>query len=98
MTDTLKKILLAGLGGAALSIEKSKDFFDEMVEKGHLTVEQGKILNEELKHSVKEAGNRAEEKEKDTEEKSLEEMLKALPKEERMKLAERLLAFEKEEE
>ena len=30
-----------------------KDLLDEMVEKGELTVEQGKVLNEELKHNVK---------------------------------------------
>ena len=30
---------------------KSKDVVDELVKKGELTVEQGKALNEELKHN-----------------------------------------------
>jgi len=43
----------AGIGAVAVTAEKSKDLLDEMVEKGELTVEQGKVLNEELKHNVK---------------------------------------------
>ena len=53
LSDNLKKIFLAGIGAVAVTAEKSKDLLDEMVEKGELTVEQGKVLNEELKHNVK---------------------------------------------
>ena len=53
LSDNLKKIFLAGIGAVAVPAEKSKDLLDEMVEKGELTVEQGKVLNEELKHNVK---------------------------------------------
>ena len=52
-SDNIKKIILAGIGAVAVTAEKSKDLLDEMVEKGELTVEQGKVLNEELKHNVK---------------------------------------------
>jgi polyhydroxyalkanoate synthesis regulator phasin len=38
----------------AITAEKSKVLIDELVEKGDLTVQQGKILNEELKHNIKE--------------------------------------------
>lgn len=48
-----KKLLLAGIGVAATTAEKSKEILDDMVEKGELTVEQGKALNEELKHNIK---------------------------------------------
>ena len=51
--ENVKKILLAGIGAVAVTAEKSKDLLDEMVKKGELTVEQGKVLNEELKHKVK---------------------------------------------
>lgn len=51
--DGLKKVLLAGIGAVAVTAEKSKDVLDEMVKKGELTVEQGKVLNEELKHNIK---------------------------------------------
>lgn len=54
MTDGLKKAVLAGIGAMATAAEKSKDILDEMVKKGELTVEQGKILNQELKHNIKE--------------------------------------------
>ena len=57
LSDNLKKIFLAGIGAVAVTAEKSKDLLDEMVEKGELTVEQGKVLNEELKHNVKKKVN-----------------------------------------
>ena len=53
LSDNLKKIFLAGVGAVAVTAEKSKELLDEMVEKGELTVEQGKVLNEELKHNIK---------------------------------------------
>lgn len=53
LTDNLKKILLAGIGTVAVTAEKSKDILEEMVKKGELTVEQGKVLNQELKHDIK---------------------------------------------
>lgn len=51
--ENVKKILLAGIGAVAVTTEKSKEILDEMVKKGELTVEQGKVLNEELKHNIK---------------------------------------------
>ena len=49
-SDNIKKVILAGIGAVAVTAEKSKDLLDEMVEKGELTVEQGKVPNEELRH------------------------------------------------
>ena len=51
--DGLKKLLLAGVGTVAVTAEKSREILDELVKKGELTVEQGKTLNEELKHNIK---------------------------------------------
>lgn len=51
--ENLRKILLAGLGAAAVTAEKSKQVIDELVQKGELTLDQGKVLNEELKRNVK---------------------------------------------
>ena len=51
--DGVKKVLLAGIGAVAVTAEKSRELLDEMVKKGELTVEQGKVLNEELKHNIK---------------------------------------------
>lgn len=51
--EGLKKVLLAGVGGAAITAEKSKEFIDEMAKKGEKTVERGKALNQELKYNLK---------------------------------------------
>lgn len=54
LTEDLKKLILAGIGAASVTAEKTKEIIDQLVEKGELTVEQGKVLNEELKHTIKE--------------------------------------------
>lgn len=54
LTDGLKKVVLAGIGTVALTAEKSKEIIDEMAKRGQQTVEQGKVLNQELKHNIKE--------------------------------------------
>ena len=54
LESDLKKVLLAGIGALATTVEKSKDIVDELVKKGEITVEQGKALNEELKHDIQE--------------------------------------------
>lgn len=48
----MKKIFLAGIGAIAVTAEKSAEIVDGLVKKGEITVEQGKILNEELKRDV----------------------------------------------
>ena len=48
----LTRIFLAGVGALAVTAEKSKEAVDELVKKGELTVEQGKVLNEELKRDA----------------------------------------------
>ena len=53
--EGIKKLLLAGIGTAAVTAEKSTEVLDELVKKGELTVEQGKVLNQELKHNIKES-------------------------------------------
>jgi polyhydroxyalkanoate synthesis regulator phasin len=54
LSEELKRIFLAGVGAVAVTAEKSREVVDELVKKGELTVEQGKVLNEELKRNVKE--------------------------------------------
>ena len=52
--EDLKKVLLAGIGAVAVTAEISKEVVEQLVKNGELTVEQGKVLNEELKHNVAE--------------------------------------------
>ena len=54
LSDDLKKVFLFGVGAIAKTSEKSKELIDELIEKGALTVEQGKNLNEKLKHNLQE--------------------------------------------
>ena len=51
--EGLKKVFLAGVGAVATTAETAKELIDDLVAKGELTVEQGKVLNEELKRSTK---------------------------------------------
>lgn len=95
--DDLKKIVLLGIGAAASAAEKcgdAKEIVDELVKKGELTVEQGKVLNEELKHTVKEKINTVVDTKK---EEHLNERLMKMSAEERAALKEKLEALEKEE-
>lgn len=55
LSEGLRKLILAGIGAVAATKEKSEVILDELVKKGELTVEQGKVLNEELKHNIKDA-------------------------------------------
>lgn len=54
-SEGIRKLILAGIGAVAATKEKSEVILDELVKKGELTVEQGKVLNEELKHNIKDA-------------------------------------------
>ena len=54
LEDEVKKIFLLGIGAAATTAEKSKALVDDLVKKGEITVEEGKTLNQELKHKMNE--------------------------------------------
>ncbi|MBW4828462.1 MAG: phasin family protein [Clostridiaceae bacterium] len=52
MDNTLKNILLAGIGSMAYTYEKASSMIETLVQKGEITVNQGKQLNEELKKVI----------------------------------------------
>lgn len=52
MQDSIEKLFLGMVGGAALSYEKANEVIDELIEKGRITVEEGKELAEELKQNA----------------------------------------------
>lgn len=82
--DGLKNLLLIGIGAAAATAEKADGMVKDLVAKGELTVQQGKMLNEELKHKVsetKEAAADAEAAKKDP-----KEFVKGLSDEEKAEL------------
>lgn len=93
-TEGIKKLLLAGVGAVATTTEKSEALLDELVKKGELTVEQGKSLNEELKHTIK---DKKDETKKEEEPKDMDKFVDGLSEEELAKLKEALAAKEKTE-
>ena len=54
LNEGLRKIFLAGVGAVATTAETAKDVVENLVKKGEITVEQGKVLNEELKKNARE--------------------------------------------
>lgn len=87
--DGIKNVILASIGAAALTVEKSSEVVDTLVKKGELTVEQGKAVNQELKHKAEEA--KVEKKET-----SVEELVKGLSAEDKEKLKKLLETPEEE--
>ena len=53
MNYDIKNIFLAGLGSAAYTYEKGIKIIDDFVQKGKLTLEEGKDLSEELRRTIK---------------------------------------------
>lgn len=50
--EELKKIFLAGVGLTSMSVEKAEKLINELVEKGRVTVQEGKELQSELTRKV----------------------------------------------
>ena len=61
MVSDAKNIFLAGVGAAALTYEKATEVISQLVERGKLTLEEGRELSEELKRDVKNTANGAKE-------------------------------------
>ena len=59
MINELKKAILAGIGTAATAYEKTDSFIQDMITKGKITVEDGKVLSEELKRDMEEKTTQA---------------------------------------
>jgi len=76
LTGAVRKAFLVGVGAVATGAEKSQELVEDLVKKGELTVEQGRALNEELKHK---AGTMAS----DSESAVLRSRLKTMSAEER---------------
>ena len=53
LTNTVKKLLLAGIGAVTVGAEKAAEVVDDLVAKGEITVEQGKTLTKELQEKAK---------------------------------------------
>ena len=94
LSEDMKKIVLLGVGAAALTAEKSKELIEELVKKGELSIEQGKVLNEELKHHIQTKVSDAKDEVSRTRMNLLQDQIKGLSPEE----LEQLKAVIKEQE
>ncbi len=94
LSEDMKKIVLLGVGAAALTAEKSKELIEELVKKGELSIEQGKVLNEELKHHIQAKVSDAKDEVSRTRMNLLQDQIKRLSPEE----LEQLKAVIKEQE
>lgn len=65
MVNEAKTILLATIGAASLTYEKASDAIVELVNKGRLTVDDGRELTEELKRDFKNEATDLKKKVKD---------------------------------
>ena len=87
--DSMKKVILAGIGAVAKTTEKSKEVLDDLVKKGELTVEQGKTLRDEMKRN-------AEEKKIDKQIDGMAEVLRSMTPEQMAYLKEQIEQVEAE--
>ncbi|MCR5294198.1 MAG: hypothetical protein K6E30_03330 [Lachnospiraceae bacterium] len=62
LSEGLRTVFLVGVGAIAITGEKSKALIDELVKKGELTVEEGKILNEDMARKLNEKAEGLDEK------------------------------------
>lgn len=53
MLEEIRKLMLAGIGGAAMTVDKTQSMIDRLVARGKLTVDEGKKLSEELMQRTK---------------------------------------------
>lgn len=74
--DGFKNIFLAGIGAMAMTGEKGKELIDQLVEKGEITLDQGRELNDELRRKAGDAT-------KNVRVSALEATMKAMTPEER---------------
>lgn len=81
-----KKVFMAGIGALAITGEKGKQLVDVLVEKGEMTIDQGKEINQEL-------GHKAEDVARDVRDGAVEARMKMMSREEREAFAAKVAEF-----
>ena len=91
LTETFQNIFLAGVGALSIGGEKAKAVIDDLVERGQVTVDQGRKLNEELKHKAEDSVSKVREE-------SIRAYVRSLTPEERIAFAEQMAQIAREME
>lgn len=100
INENVRKLILAGIGVVSATADKSQQILDKLAKKGEEAVNQGKILNERLRHDVKEAVMEhvtvvAEEQ---TDKESILSALDGLTPEERLEVLDKLQSLDSEDQ
>lgn len=83
LSDALMNVAFAGVGAAAIVVEKAGEVGKVLVEKGEVAVEQGRQLNDELQEKAKAAA-------KERQEQRINDAVAALTAQERQELRAKL--------
>lgn len=89
LAETFQNIFLAGVGALSIGGEKAKAVIDDLVERGQVTVDQGRKMNEELKHKAEESVSKVREE-------SIRAYVRSLTPEERVAFAEQMAQIARE--
>jgi len=92
--NSLETIILAGIGALTKTAENAGELLEELVKKGELSFEQGKAINEELKHGIKEHIEEKKQAVQSSVVSSLIEKLDRLTAEELVKIREKIEELE----
>lgn len=89
--ETFQNIFLAGVGALSIGGEKAKEVIDDLVERGQVTVDEGRKMNEQLKHKAAEGASKVREE-------SIRAYVRSLSPEERVAFAEQMAQIAREME
>ena len=99
VSENIRKLIMAGIGAVSMTAEKSQEVLEQLAKKGEEAVNQGKEINEQLRHDVKEAikENVTVVEQKPADKDSILSALEGLSDEERKEILEKLHSLGKEE-
>lgn len=58
--ELFKNLAMAGIGAVAIGYEKAQKIVEELIKRGEMTVEEGKVFNAELQRRLKNEPMKAE--------------------------------------
>lgn len=98
VSENIRKLIMAGIGAVSITAEKSQEALEQLAKKGEEAVSQGKVLNEQLRHEVKEAikENVTVVEQKPADKESILSALEGLSAEERKEISDKLKGLSKE--
>lgn len=91
IAESFQNIFLAGVGALSIGGEKAREVIDDLVQRGKVTVEEGRKMNEKLKHDAATGASKVREE-------SIRAYVRSLSPEERIAFAEQMAEIAREME